>query len=111
MQLNDPNQSERQVYYVNVQSRQIYEQHDIAPYHLEITANTRELEQLRELFNEVEDSDEWSLETMYKQVGENTPDTSEVNSAHDYWIKRVYAALHKLGNDVTKAHIESMNII
>jgi len=111
MLINDSGDQDRQVYYVNVQSRQLYERNDIAPYHLVIEANTRELEQLRELFNEVEDNDEWTLETMFMQVGENTPDTTEVNTAHDYWIKRVYEMLYRLGTDKTKAHIQSMNII
>lgn len=111
MELNDSDPPERRKYYVNVQSRQIYERDDIAPFHLVIMANTRELVQLSELFIEVEENDEWTIETMFLQIGENSPDTSEVNDAHDQWLQKVYATIYKLGNDDTKAHIESMNII
>ncbi|MCR8657994.1 hypothetical protein [Paenibacillus endoradicis] len=106
----DSIEDNRKIYYVNVQSKQLYEQPDIADYHLVITANAREYDRIIEQFLEVDDSDEWTLETMF-QFHNNSPDMSMVNDEHDYRLKQLYKELYKLGTDETRRHIEQMRIL
>ncbi|URN92863.1 MAG: hypothetical protein NAG76_13530 [Candidatus Pristimantibacillus lignocellulolyticus] len=111
MNENGSTEDIRKVYYVNVQSKQLYEQPDIADYHLVITANTKEYDRIIEQFLEVDDSDEWTLETMFFQLRNNSPDMSMVNDEHDYRLKQLYKELYKLGTDETRRHIEQMRIL
>lgn len=110
MNENGSTEDIRKVYYVNVQSKQLYEQPDIADYHLVITANTKEYDRIIEQFLEVDDADEWTLETMFKSP-DNSPKMSMINDEHDYRLKQLYKELYKLGTDETRRHIEQMRIL
>lgn len=110
MNSNEASGDNRKTYYVNVQSQQLYEQSDIAPYHLVITANSREYERILEQFVELEDSDEWSLEPMIK-MQDDSLELNTINAEHDYRLKQLYKQLYNLGTEETKKHIEQMRIL
>ncbi|HIW33271.1 MAG TPA: hypothetical protein IAA29_10835 [Candidatus Paenibacillus intestinavium] len=106
----DHTDDSRKIYYVNVQSRQLYEQPDIAPYHLVIIANASERDGVIEQFHKVENSDEGTLETIFQWYSNNY-DMSIVNDEHGDRLQRLYEELYRLGTDETRRHIEQMKIL
>lgn len=109
MQHND--KQNRKIYYVNVQSKQLYNVPDIAPYHLVIMANEEEYQQVFARLEGLGINDEHILSFSTVQLQNDSPEMSNVNKEHDERIQNLYRLLYKLGTDESRKHIEQMQII
>ncbi|MFC6331623.1 hypothetical protein ACFP56_03240 [Paenibacillus septentrionalis] len=107
----DSNGTQRQVYYVDVQARQLYTQPDIASYHLVITANDYEVQQIEEQFNNINERYEGALDLMIKSTYRGGENIGYNNDAQDDDMRQLFQMLYNCGTDETRKHIESMNIL
>jgi hypothetical protein len=97
---------DRKTYYVTVQHREINEDSTDFNFDFVILANDEELDQLQELFNNVEDADDIKLKG-YAPSG----NFSEKYLYYDDSLREVYKKIHQLGYPETKERIEKMNIL
>ncbi|GGI46317.1 hypothetical protein GCM10008018_16490 [Paenibacillus marchantiophytorum] len=100
---------DKKTYYINVGTGEVLEDKEALNYEFEISATEEELDKLRELFEETDNSSQGSYSTSWlpwKVYYHN-----EANQEYDYYLTEVYRALHQLGSPQTKQHIESMNVL
>ncbi|MEW9698612.1 hypothetical protein [Paenibacillus sp. SI8] len=100
---------DKKTYYINVGTGEVLEDKEALNYEFEIMANEEEIDQLQELFEETDNTSQSSYESSYLpwRVYYN----NESNQDYDYYLTEVYRALHRLGTEETKRHIESMHIL
>lgn len=101
--------SDRQKYYVSVQSGSMLTDQGAASYELEIYANDQDIEQLEDMFDEKMNAEDG---TASRAILPGIPQhISEEDETYDYVLAQIYKKLHELGTDETKRHIESMGIL
>jgi hypothetical protein len=101
---------EKKTYYVAVGSGEVLENKgDVANYEFEIQATDEELDKLQELFERTDNAAQGTLvrgATPYKEYS-----FDKENDQYDDDLQDIYRMLHDLGNEATRKHIESMNIL
>lgn len=105
------NSSARKVYYVDVQARKLYTEPDIASFHLAITANDSEAQQIEEQFLSIDERDEGSLHLMIINNLRGGEVIGYNNDDQDDEMRGLFKLLYQCGTDETRRHIESMNIL
>lgn len=101
--------NDKQRYYVSVQSGSIFSNQGDAPYELEIDATTKEVVQLRELFDEHELLD---FDNMLRGPIPAIPyHHDDENDVYDQQLQRIYTMLYQLGTPETRKHIEEMGLM
>lgn len=100
---------DKKTYYVNVGTGEVLEDSTALNYEFEITATEEEFDQLQELFEETDNTSQASYATSW--LPWTVYYSNEANQEYDYYLTEVYRTLHRLGNEKTKRHIESMNIL
>ncbi len=99
---------EKTKYYISVQARTIMDHQGDAAYEFDIIASAEEMEQLVELFEDLNDVDEQSL---LRGVTPGIPyHHDEVNDDYDANLIQIYQLIYSLGTQSTKAHIREMRI-
>ncbi|WP_373231414.1 hypothetical protein [Cohnella sp.] len=101
-------ESNRKTYYVAVGAGQILEDREAAAFEFAIRANEDELTKLQELFEELQDADE---DNAFRFSGWPSVSDNPEDPTYNALFKDIYKQLYKLGNEETKRHIESMNIL
>ena len=100
--------NDKQRYYVSVQSGSIFSNQDEQAYELEIDATTKEVVQLRELFDEHEVLD---FDNMLRSPIPATPyHHDDENDVYDQQLQRIYGMLYQLGTPETRKHIQEMGL-
>jgi len=102
-------EADKRTYYVSVQSETVMEQQGDAAYEFEIQATEREVGQLQEMFESLEDTDD--IASVRAHIPYVQYHNDEVNDSYDEQLKAIYRKIHELGTPETKAHIESMGIL
>lgn len=100
---------DKKTYYVNVGTGEVLEDSTALNYEFEISATEEEFDQLQELFEETDNTSQASYATSW--LPWSVYYSNETNQAYDYYLTEIYRTLHRLGNEQTKRHIESMNIL
>lgn len=100
---------EKKRYYVTVETGEILEDQTASTYQFVIEADDQERRQLEELFELARDTE---MNTMLRAA---TPamayhDDPE-NHAYDDALMDIYKKLHQFGNEETRQHIETMNVL
>lgn len=98
----------KKTYYVAVGSGQILDDREAASFEFAIQANDDELTKLQELFEELQDADE---DNAFRFSGSPSVSDDPEDPTYNALFKDIYRQLYKLGNDETKRHIDSMNIM
>ncbi|MFB6364680.1 hypothetical protein ACFCP7_11505 [Paenibacillus elgii] len=100
---------DKTTYYVSVQSKTIMQHQGDAAYELEIEATAEEMIKLKELFEDLEYTEE---QTYSRALVPGIPyHHDEANDAYDLNLKNIYQTLYGLGTDETKKHIQTMNVL
>ncbi|MFC5528190.1 hypothetical protein [Cohnella yongneupensis] len=95
-------------YYVSVHSKSIMYHQGDAAYEFEIVASEEDADKLKNLFEDLEQSDE---SAFFRAHHPGIPyHHDEENDRYDSVLKEIYGLIHDLGTDQTKSHIESMNL-
>ncbi|MDD9265522.1 hypothetical protein ACFPES_00610 [Paenibacillus sp. GCM10023248] len=102
---------DKKTYYVNVGTGEVLEDPSALNYEFSISATDEEIDQLQELLEEIDNSSQASYATSWYPWKVYSTETSEFNQDYDYYLTEIYRTLHRLGNDQTKQHIESMEIL
>lgn len=100
---------DKKKYYVSVKSESIMDHQDESPFEFEIEATEREVIQLQELFEEIDDMDNVTAIRAHIPYVQYHDDPE--NDAYDAKLVEIYSKLHQLGTSETKQHIESMGIL
>lgn len=100
---------DKRTYYVSVQSESITVNQGDTAYEFEIKATDREINQLQEMFEMIEDTDNASAIRAHIPYVQYHDDPE--NDSYDALLQSVYHKLHELGTPQTKLHIESMGIL
>ncbi|MEC0229216.1 hypothetical protein [Paenibacillus alba] len=100
---------DKKTYYINVGTGEVLEDKAALNYEFEISATEEELDKLQELFEETDNSSQGSYATSWMPW--NVYYSNEANQEYDYYLTEVYRAIHQLGSEQTKRHIESMNVL
>lgn len=98
---------DKRKYYVSVQSKTIMEHQGDAPYEFEIEATPADLEELKELFDNLESFDEKSYFRMMTPVPYHY---DSPNDGHDYYLREIYRKIQSLGTEETRSHIASWDM-
>jgi hypothetical protein len=98
---------DRKTYYVTVQHAEVMEDPAAFNFDFVIKADEDELDQLQELFENVEEADTSTKHSAYLPFD----DDGNMNQAYDANLYEVYKKIHQLGIPETKEHIEKMNIL
>ncbi len=96
-------------YYVEVSSGEILEDQGASSYHFEIDADEEDIYQLSELFDVTDKDSRLSLYRAHVPAMSYHEDKN--NDDYDHHMKEIYTLIHKLGNQKTRDHIESMGIL
>jgi hypothetical protein len=99
---------EKKKYYISVGPGEVMENQGDASYEFEIDATEEDIDRLQELFEEKQNADQSShvhalLPFIHTYDGPNED--------HDYYLRKVYRMIHKLGTEETKAQIEQMKVL
>lgn len=100
---------DKKTYYVNVGTGEVLEDSSALNYEFVISATDEEFDQLMELFEETDNTSQGSYATSW--LPWKVYYSNETNQDYDYYLTEIYRTLHRLGNDQTKQHIESMDIL
>ncbi|TXK80020.1 hypothetical protein [Paenibacillus sp. N3.4] len=101
---------DKKSYFVSVQSGTIMENQGDSSYELEIKATQDEVEQLGEIFEEMDNFDQSSAIQVSAAVA-IAYHHDESNDGYDYYLKEAYRMINDLGTEDTKRHISTMNIL
>lgn len=100
---------DKQKYYVSVQAKTIMAEQGDAAYELEIEATPEELEQLNDLFRELDDFD---VSTYFRAHIPGIPYHHDLeNDGYDYYLQAIYRFLYEHGTEQTRDHVLAMNIL
>jgi hypothetical protein len=99
----------KKTYYVSVQAQTILENQGDSSYEFEIQADDQQIAGLIELFEEnLMDEEDNQIRMPIPAV----PYHHDVeNDRFDHSLKAIYHAIHNMGNEETRKHIEKMGIL
>ncbi|MGG1515564.1 hypothetical protein ABE504_09135 [Paenibacillus oryzisoli] len=99
----------KRTYYINVGTGEVLEDPTTLDVQFEIQATEEDIAKLQELLEEVDNTSQNSYGATWFpwQVYYSVPQDQE----YDYYLTEVYRAIHRLGNEHTRRHIESMNVL
>jgi hypothetical protein len=101
---------DKKTYYVAVGSSEVLEPQNMSGnFDFEISASEEEVDQLQELFEEIDEAEDDTY--IRAHIPFRLYHIDKENDAADYYLKQLYGKLHELGTPETKAHIESMHIL
>jgi hypothetical protein len=101
---------DKKTYYVAVGSSEILEPQNMnGNFDFEIIASEEEVDQLQELFEEIDEAEDDTF--IRSHIPFRLYHNDKENDAADYYLRQLYSKLHELGTSKTKAHIESMHIL
>lgn len=98
--------AEKKTYYVSVLARTILEGKGDAAYEFEIVASEEEIEQLKELFDGLESSEQQTYFQAHYLGYPYHQDTA--NDVYDRDLKAIYRMLRELGTPETRSHIDTI---
>jgi hypothetical protein len=101
--------TDKKTYYVSVQAESIMENQGDAAYEFVIVADDREIGELQELFDALEDADQMTAIRAHIPYVQYHDDPE--NDDYDAQLTAVYRKLYELGTPETKRHIESMGVL
>jgi hypothetical protein len=100
---------QRKTYYVSVQAQTVFENQGDSSYEFEIQADEKDLTRLVELF---ENQMENEHDTAQRAIVPGVPYHRDVeNDRYDATLKDIYKAIHSMGTEATRKHIQSMGIL
>lgn len=99
----------KKTYYIDISSGEISQSSSASSWNFKIEATDEEITQLREEFNYNYDMDIQNFIRAHIPFDEYHNDKE--NHAQDQSLIRIYEMLHRLGDNETKKHIESMGIL
>ncbi|UOQ94201.1 hydrolase [Halobacillus shinanisalinarum] len=100
---------EKNQYYVNIGTREISINHDGNNDEFMINADREELLLLREVFNEMYNSDTRAFFRSHVPFEEYHKDSS--NDEYDEGMMRAFQMLYDLGDEKTRQHISGMGVL
>lgn len=101
--------AEKKTYFIDVGTGEISQSSTSSTWNYQIQANTDEIIELRELFDQNYSTEWQNFIRAHIPFVEYHHDRE--NDAYDDTIQQVYALIYKLGNEEARRHIESMEIL
>lgn len=101
--------ADKKTYYVSVGPGEIVDSQEEISFEFEVLATDEEIDKLQQLFEERDKADlrtHVRAEIPYKEYH-----FDKENDLYDYELREIYKLIHELGNEKTRQHIESMNIL
>lgn len=100
---------QKKTYYIDVGTGEISRSATSSTWSFKIHATDEEITQLRELFEQNYSNELGTFIRAHIPFKEYHHDKD--NDNYDSNLQQAYSIIHKLGDEGTKAHIESMNIL
>lgn len=94
----------KQTYYVSVGSGEIHSDPNVSSYQYKIEADESEIRRLADLFDRANDASSSSFFRVMQTE-------SKKNQDYDDVLSSIYQTIHDLGDDATREHIVSMDIL
>lgn len=100
---------EKTTYYVNISAGEILMDKDVSPWQYQIEAAESEVEELRLLFDGIEENsmdDFLRAQTPFREYHD-----SPSNDIYDDKMKKIFEKIYQLGNEEAKEHIREIGVI
>lgn len=97
---------EKQPYYIQIANGEIQSKPDVSPWDFRVFANEREIQSLRDVFNEMNQAD--SATFWRAHIPARPYHIDPENDQYDRSLTTVYEKIYELGDEEARSHIKKI---